>query len=334
MQNEPYLPPPSPLRRLLRLLGTEQRDIGYVYLYAIVAGLISLSLPLGVQAVFNLVAGGMVFSSVYVLIVLVILGVLISGLIQIGQQTLVEVLQQRVFAKAAFEFTYRLPHIRPDALVGEYPPELMNRFFEVLTIQKGLPKLLIDLTAAVVQIIFGILLLSFYHPVFIAFGLFTLVVVSGIIALLGPRGLSTSLYESKYKYKLVAWLEDMATRLPLVRQQPNDPVLMETTDGYVASYLDYRNQHFRVLRRFYYNAVGFKTLMTGGLLIAGTILLVDRQMTLGQFVAAELVIVLITGAVEKLISGIEVVFDLLTAVEKLGQVTDMPLVDEPSPSLA
>jgi ABC-type bacteriocin/lantibiotic exporter with double-glycine peptidase domain len=320
--------PPTPLQRLIRLLGTERRDIGYVYLYAIVAGIISLSLPLGIQAVFNLVSGGMVFSSVYVLIGLVIIGVIISGFILVGQQVLVEVLQQRVFVKAAFEFTYRLPRIQPEALNGINPPELMNRFFDVLTIQKGLPKLLIDLTAAVVQIVFGIILLSFYHPVFIAFGIITVLVVVGLILILNNSALRTSLNESKYKYKFVAWLQNMAGRLPVLRQQSDSADSMTHTDDYVAQYIQYRNEHFSVLKRFYYSAVAFKTLVTGGLLILGTTLVVGREMTLGQFVAAELVIVLVTSSVDKLIMSIDVVYDLLTAVEKIGNVTDLPLVEE------
>ncbi len=322
--------PPSPVQRLIRLLTTERRDIGYIYLYAFVTGLISLSLPLGIQAVFNLVSGGLVFSSVYVLIGLVILGVLATGLLLIGQQTLVEILLQRVFAKAAFEFTYRLPRIQPDALIGYYPPELMNRFFDVLTIQKGLPKLLIDVTAATVQILFGILLLSAYHPVFIGFGLFTLLLLLAIARIYGPAGVKTSLNESKYKYKVVAWLEDIARELPVYRYQQahaSTDVLepIDRMDELVANYVGYRNQHFRVLKRFYYSGVAFKTIVTGGLLILGTALVVGREMSLGQFVAAELVIVLITSSVDKLISGIDTVFDLLTAVEKIGTVTDMPL---------
>ena len=318
-------PPPTPLQRLIRLLNTERRDIGYVYLYAVVSGLIGLSLPLGIQAVFNLVSGGMVFSSVYVLIGLVIVGVIISGFILIGQQVLVEVLQQRLFVKAAFEFTYRLPRIEPEALDGQHPPELMNRFFDVLTIQKGLPKLLIDLTAAVVQIGFGIILLSFYHPVFIAFGILTVATVVIIVWLNGSKALKTSLYESKYKYKLVAWLETMAGSLPLLRQETDPATYMDQTDELVAQYIDYRNQHFSVLKRFYISAVAFKTLITGGLLILGTTLVVGREMSLGQFVAAELVIVLITSSVDKLIMGIDVVYDLMTAVEKLANVTDLQL---------
>ena len=323
-------PPPSPLQRLIRLLGNEKKDIGYIYLYALVTGLISLSLPLGIQAVFNLVSGGLVFSSIYLLIGLVILGVLVTGLLLVGQMSLVEVLQQRIFAKAAFEFTYRLPRIQPDAFTGYYPPELMNRFFDVLTIQKGLPKLLIDLTAAAVQIIFGIILLSAYHPIFVGFGAFIVLVIWLICRIYGPSGVKTSLNESKYKYKVVAWLEEMARDLPTYRFHQTSGTTdtlepIDRMDDIVANYLTYRNQHFSVLKRFFYSGVAFKTVVTGGLLILGTTLVVGREMSLGQFVAAELIIVLITSAVDKLISGIDTVFDMLTAVEKIGAITDMPL---------
>ena len=321
-------PPPTPLRRLIRLLTTERKDIGYVYLYALVTGVISLSLPLGIQAVFNLVSGGLLFSSVYLLIGLVILGVLATGLLLIGQMTLVEILQQRVFAKAAFEFTYRLPRIQPDAFSGYYPPELMNRFFDVLTIQKGMPKLLIDLTAAVVQIVFGLLLLSAYHPVFIGFGLFTALLLLAICRIYGPSGVRTSLDESKYKYKVVAQLEDTARDLPLHRLRADSFETIDQMDHLVAKYVHYRNDHFKVLKRFFYSAVAFKTIVTGGLLILGTALLVSREMSLGQFVASELVIVLITSSVDKLMSGIDTVFDMLTAVEKIGYITDLPLINE------
>lgn len=323
-------PPPSPTQRLVRLLTTEKKDIGYVYLYALITGVISLSLPLGTQAVFTLVSSGSVFSSVYVMIGLVIVGIIAAGFLLIGQMRLVEILQQRIFAKAAFEFTYRLPRIDADALSDYYPPELMNRFFDVMTIQKGMPKLLIDLTAAVVQIAFGLLLLSAYHPVFVGFGLFVVLIVFIVCRLYGPSGIRTSLDESKYKYRVVAWLEEMATELPDRAGQPvghlNDqPEAMNKMDGLVAGYVSHRQAHFRILKRFFYSGVAFKTIVVGGLLILGTSLVVSRQMSLGQFVASELIIVLITNSVDKLLSGIDTVFDMLTAVEKIGTVTDMPL---------
>lgn len=318
-------PPPSPFRRLMRLLGTERKDIGYTLLFAIITGIIGLTLPLGIQAVFNLVSSGMLFSSVYVMIGLVIIGVLVGGLLTVVQLTLVEIIQQRIFVKAAFEFTYRLPRIKPEALNAYYPPELMNRFFDMVTLQKGLTKILIDLPAAAIQILFGIILLSFYHPVFIGFGVVTLLVIYGVIRLFGPEGTYTSIKESSDKYEVVNWLEMYSLAVSEHRSldDPREPI--EQIDQRLASYLKNRNNHFSILKRFYYTSIGFRMLVTGGLLVLGTSLVVSREMSLGQFVASELVIVLVTAAVDKLISSFDTVFDMLASVEKIGMVTDLPI---------
>lgn len=315
----------SPLKRLFRMLRPERKDIGYIYIYAIVIGIISLSLPLGIQAIIGLVSGGLAFSSVYVLIGVVIVGVIISGIMQIYQLTLVEVLQRRVFTKAAFEFTYRIPRVKSEALLGSYAPELMNRFFDIVNIQKALPKVLIDMTAAVIQILFGILLLSLYHPYFIAFGLITIAIVIFVIYYNANRGMETSLSESKYKYKVAQWLEDIARTLNAFKSAGSTSMPMQKMDYLVNNYLKYRAKHFKVLVNLYGNAVFFKAFITGLLLILGTSLVIDRQISLGQFVASEIIIVLVVNSVEKLISGTETVFDLLTAIEKMGHVTDLPL---------
>ncbi len=315
----------TPLKRLFKMLRPERKDIGYIYIYAIVVGIMSLSLPLGIQAIIGLVSGGLAFSSVYVLIGVVILGVVVSGIMQIYQLTLVEVLQRRVFTKAAFEFTYRIPRVKSESLLGSYAPELMNRFFDIVNIQKALPKVLIDMTAAVIQILFGIILLSLYHPYFIAFGFLTITIVIIVIYYNAPKGMETSLAESKYKYKVAQWLEDIARTLYAFKSAGSTNMPMQRMDYLVNGYLKYREKHYKVLLNLYGNAVFFKAFITGLLLIMGTALVIDRQISLGQFVASEIIIVLVVNSVEKLISGIETVFDLLTAIEKMGHVTDLPL---------
>ena len=328
MGDEAEKEPPTPMRRLLNLLGTERKDIFYIYVYAVVVGLISLVLPLGIQAIIGLISGGMIFSSVVVLIAIIIVGVMASGGLQIMQITLVEVLQQRIFARAAFEFTYRLPKIRLNALSKYYPPELMNRFFDVVSVQKALPKLLVDMTGALLQILFGLVLLSFYHPFFLAFGVVLVLIVLAVFYLTGPKGLKTSLTESKYKYKVVYWLEEIARTVSSFRLAGDTNLHMQKMDDYVSNYLYYRKSHFSVLRTQLFYIVIFKTLVIGGLLILGTLLVVGREITLGQFVASEIVIVLVVAAVEKIIVNMDTVYDLLTAVEKIGAVTDLPLEKE------
>lgn len=318
-------PPPTPLQRFFRLLRAEKKDILYIYIYAIIVGLISLILPLGIQAIISTISGGLFFSSVIVLIIVITAAVMASGGLLIMQITLVEVLQQRIFARAAFEFAFRLPNIKLDALRQYYPPELMNRFFDVVTIQKTLPKILVELSGAVLQILFGLVLLSFYHPFFLAFALVLLGIVFLIFRVTGSKGLQTSLTESKYKYRIAYWLQEIARTVHSFRLAGNGNLHLQKMDEYVNSYLYYRKSHFGILRLQLVYIILFKTLIIGGLLVLGTVLVVDRQITLGQFVASEVIIVLVVGAVEKIIINMDSVYDLLTGLEKVGSVTDLPL---------
>lgn len=316
---------PTPIKRLFRLLGTEKKEIFYILFYAIIIGLVSLVIPLGIQTTVELISGGVFFSSVYVLITFIILGVLLSGGLQVVQISLVEFLQRRIFTKASLEFAFRIPRIRIESIQRNYAPELINRFFDVITIQKGLPKLLIDLSSAVIQILFGLLLISLYHPFFVFFGLILLVALVLIFTLTGPRGLSSSIDESKYKYKVAHWLEELGRALHSFKLAGSTDLPIRKTDYNVNNYLKNRKVHFRVLVTQFSFIVIFKALITGGLLIMGTLLVVDRQITLGQFVASEIVIILILNAVEKIIMYMDTVYDLLTAVDKVAQVTDLPI---------
>lgn len=315
----------SPIKRLMRLLSTEKKDIVYILLYAVIIGLIGLMLPIGLQSTVELISGGVVFSSVYVLIGLVIIGVIVTGGLQVVQITLVEYLQRRIFTKAAFEFAFRIPRIRMEALMNAYAPELINRFFDVITLQKGLPKLLIDLSSGAIQIFFGLVLLSLYHPFFVFFSILLVLILVLIFYITGPRGLSSSLNESKYKYKVVQWLEELARTINSFKLAGNTDLPVKRTDYAISSYLKYRKAHFRMLITQYSFFVFFKVAVTGGLLIMGTVLVINREITLGQFVASEVIIILVLNAVEKMIMYTDVVYDLLTAVDKVSHVTDLPI---------
>ena len=317
--------PPTPIQRLFRLLALEKRDIIYIYFYAFIIALISLTLPLGIQTMMELVAGGVIFNSIVLLIAFIILGILAAGALQILQYSLVEVIERRIFVKAAMEFGYRIPRVRTEALANYYAPELMNRFFDVLTLQKGLPKFLIDLAGSVLQIVFGLVLLSFYHPFFVFFGISVIFALVLIIYFTGPGGLRASIIESKYKYKVAHWLEELARTLESFKMAGHTTLPLSKMEYLVNNYLYYRKKHFKVLMVQFGNIIGFKTIVTGGLLIIGSILVIDRQITLGQFVASEIIIILILNAIEKLISSISTIFDMLTAVDKIGYVTDLPL---------
>ncbi len=315
----------SSLQRLFRLLEPDRKDVFYIYLFAIFGGLLNLTLPLGVQAVIGLVQGGDVSSSLVILIAVVTLGTLFAGVLKIMQITVAETLQRRIFSRSAFEFALRIPNLRLDNLQGDYPPELVNRFFDTLTVQKGLPKVLMDFSTGIIQIIFGLLLISFYHPFFVFFGIALIVVLAALLRWTGPKGLESSLVESKYKYKVAHWLQEVARTMITFKLASGARLSLSKTNDLVDGYLTARGNHFRVLVNQYGYIVVFKTMVTAVLLALGGILVIDNQITIGQFVAAEIVVLLILSSVEKVILTLADVYDLLTGLEKMGYFTDLPL---------
>ncbi len=313
----------SPLQRLINLLKLDKRDISQVFFYAIFAGLVSLSLPLGIQAIINLIQSGRFSVSWIVLVIIVIIGVALVGILSIMQLRITENLQQKIFVRSSFEFGYRLPKIKFEELYNQYPPELANRFFDTITIQKGASKLLIDFSTALLQIVFGIILLSLYHPFFIFFGLILLFLLYIIFKFSYNTGISTSLKESKYKYKVVSWLQEIARNNFSFRKETSFEFALNKNNNLVSQYLDYRERHFEIIKRQYFQLIIFKVIITAGLLFIGGYLVLNQKMNIGQFVAAEIIILLVINSVEKIVVGLETLYDVLTAVEKIGQITDL-----------
>lgn len=312
-------------QRFTGLLKLEKKDFLQILYYAIFAGLVNLSVPLGIQAIVNLIQGARITTSWIVLVVLVTLGVAFVGILQLMQIRILENIQQKIFTRASFEFTYRFPKIKMSELKNFYPPELANRFFDVITIQKGISKLVLDFPAAVLQIIFGLILLSLYHPFFIFYGILLVFLIYLVFRFTARNGLNTSIKESKVKYRIAHWIQEVARTLISFKISGKTQHAINKNDALVSKYLDARESHFQVLKLQFIQMIGFKTLVTAGLLVIGGLLVLNQQMNIGQFVAAEIIILLIISSVEKMIMGLENIYDLLTSLEKLGEVVDKKL---------
>ena len=318
----------NPIKRILKVIQLEKNEISSVYFYAILNGLIQLSLPLGIQSIISFVLGGSISTSLIVLIVLVVFGVFLNGMLQVNQMRLIEKVQQKIFVRYSFEFAERIPKLNLLSVDAFYLPELVNRFFDTVTLQKGMTKLLLDIPAASIQIIFGLILLSFYHPVFIFFGIFMVLVVFTILRLSSARGMESSLRESDYKYAIAGWLQEMARVVKSFKYAKHTSLNIEKTDKLVTGYLANRTIHFRVLLLQYWSLIGFKVVITAVMLIVGSVLLVNQQLNIGQFIAAEIIILMMISSVEKLIINLDTVYDVLTSVEKLGKLTDKAMEKE------
>tara|TARA_R110000796_G_scaffold35098_2_gene90522 strand:- start:99331 stop:100998 length:1668 start_codon:yes stop_codon:yes gene_type:complete len=315
-------------QRLLGLLKLDKRDVLQTFYYAIFAGLVNLSLPLGIQAIINLIQSAEISTSWIVLVVLVTGGVAFGGLLQLMQIRIIENVQQKIFTRASFEFTYRFPKIKMSELHNYYPPELANRFFDTLNVQKGLAKILLDFPAAVLQIVFGLILLSFYHPFFIVYGILLVLLIYVVFKFTAQKGMDTSLEESKRKYKVAHWIQEVARSLISFKLSGRTSLALDKNDALVLDYLEARESHFRILVIQFIQMIGFKVLVTAGLLLIGGLLVLNQEMNIGQFVAAEIIILLVISSVEKLTRSLETFYDLFTSLEKLGQVVDKELEEQ------
>lgn len=324
----------SAIRRFFSVIRIEKKEVSAIYFYAILSGLIQLSLPLGIQAIINFsqVAAGRskLPVSMWLLIFLVVGGVLVVGIIQVNQMKVVERIQQRIFTRYAFEFTYKLPRFDIKRVDNYHLPELVNRFFDTVSLQKGLSNLLLDIPLAIIQITFGLILLSLYSPLFVLLGILLIVILYLVLQMTAKKGLDASLRESDFKYSAAAWIEELARTFKTFKLSGKQNLHLQKTDKLVSGYLESRTDHFDVLKFQYWSLILFKLLVTATMLVVGAILLIEQQLNVGQFIAAEIVILTVLSAVEKLILSLDKAYDVLTSLEKLSKVTDQDLEENAS----
>ena len=310
------------LARLNQVLQPQRKDITAVYMFAILAGAVQLSLPLGIQSIISFVMAGSISTSIVVLIGMVVFGVFINGLLQVRQLQIIEKVTQKLFVRYSIEYSDRIPKLNIEKLDKQYLPEMVNRYFDSISLQKGLDKLLIDIPASIIQVLLGLLLLAFYHPVFIAFGLILILIVVTIIRYTTPKGLDAAMSASNYKYGVAAWLQEVARTIKSFKYTKGTSLHIKKTDELVSSYLGSRTSYFKILLTQFWSLISFKIIITAAMLIIGSYLLVNQQINVGQFIAADIVIIAIIASIEKLITNLSAVYDAVVSVEKLSTITE------------
>ena len=313
----------KPHERFFKLLENHKSDLWNLLFLSLLAGIISLSLPLGLQAMVNFIVMGRVSASWVILLILIVLGILADGILQINQMRIIENVQQHIFVNSAVDFAFRLPKIDTSKL-KEYPlADLSNRFIDTFTLQKSLTKILTGLPMAIFQLFFGVIVLGIYNTSFLIGGVLLIIITYFALRLTFKKALATSINESSYKYKLLYFLQNLAKMDREFKSNPYEEVSLKATDSITAKYLLERNKHFFWLIWQYRIFLIFRVLVVLMLLLGGALLLMQEQINLGEFVAAEIIILMMISASEKVILNYESIFDLLTSLDKIGQVMDI-----------
>lgn len=314
----------SPVSRLVSLLAVEKRDLVLLIIYVVFVGILSLVVPLAAQALVNTIAAGVFSQPLFVLTAIVFSCLMFAGGLRLMKLNLLEQIQKRVFARVALQIADHLPQVKYSVLTMTYAPQLANRFFDVLTIQKTLSKILIEAPSATLQIAIGLTLMAFYSPYLLAFDLFIILFLVLGLWILGFGGLRTSIAESHEKYHVAEWLEEIARCQAGFKRFGMSAFALERTDQFVVNYISARRRHFAVLARQALSHFIFRAFASAGVLAIGGWLVINRQLTLGQLVAANLIVLAVLAAIDKLFGLLESYYDLLTALDKVGHITDLP----------
>jgi ABC-type bacteriocin/lantibiotic exporter with double-glycine peptidase domain len=314
-----------PFDRLTHLLRLERNDLWVCVIFSAAIGLLTLVVPIATQSLVNTIAFGNLLQPLVVLtgVVMAVLG--LSTVLQTMRFHVVEILQRRLFVRVASDAANRLLRARADALEEMHGPELVNRFLEVVTLQKSGATLLVDGLSVGMQTLVGSILLAFYHPYLLAFVMVLMGAILVIVFPLGRGAVATAIEESKAKYDLMAWLEETARHPTTFRSDASRRYALERTNELVGEYLSHRGSHFRILLRQVVGTWVLYALASALLLGVGGWLVIQRQLTLGQLIASELVLALVLSGFSKLGKHLETYYDLLAAMDKLGYLTDLPL---------
>jgi putative ABC transport system ATP-binding protein len=315
----------KPLQRLLSLLRAESTDIWVIVIFALISGMLMMTTPLAVEALVNTVAFGRFLQPVIVLSLMLLAFLLFQAALKAIQTCVVEIIQRRLFARVAAELSFRLPRTRVEALDDKYAPELVNRFFDIASVQKISAQLLLDGISLVLNVAVGMTVLAFYHPYLLAFDVVLVISILLTMFVLGHGAVKTSIKESKTKYAMAAWLEDLARCRTAFRYDGAAEFAMERSDQLIYDYLMARKKHFKVLIRQIIFMLLLQALATTALLAIGGILVISGQLSLGQLVAAELIVAVVVGSFAKLGKHIESFYDLMASIDKLGSLFDLPI---------
>ncbi|MEM8678716.1 MAG: ATP-binding cassette domain-containing protein [Planctomycetota bacterium] len=317
--------PIRPFERLLGMIRPDRSDMWAIVTFSVVVGILALAVPLAVEALVNTVAFGRYLQPIIVLSFILMIFLGFAAAIRALLTLVVEILQRRLFVRVVEDLAYRLPRVKQEAMDGHYGPELVNRFFDVISVQKVAAKLLLDGIAVLLTTFLGMAVLAFYHPLLLGFDVALLACIGFIVFVLGRNAVKTAIAESATKYRVAAWLEELVRNPTAFKFHGGAQFGLDRADQLTVDYLQARRTHFRIVMRQIIFALTLQAVAATVLLGLGGWLVIQGQLTLGQLVAAELIVMNIVASFAKIGKYVESFYDLLASVDKLGKLFDLPI---------
>jgi putative ABC transport system ATP-binding protein len=256
--------------------------------------------------------------------VVLLLLLVFSGVLKGFQAYMIELFHRKFYARTASDIALNLINSNIGEFRKKNGVELVNRYFDIVLVQKSIALLLTDAVTVIMQTVVGLLLLAFYHPYFLVFDVLLVLLLWLVWSMYGNAALNTAVQESKAKYKVASWLEDMAKENSFFKSEARSKFAAGKADTYINFFLDKREKHFRKVFGQFIILLMIYAFMSALILGLGGFLVIKGQLSLGQLVAAELIITVMLSNLAKSGKYLESFYDLYAAVDKITQLYDIP----------
>lgn len=298
----------KPIQLIYQWFFNERLTLYRIYALAALQGAMYLIVPLGIQGIITYTMAGRFSASLILIAIITILAVLFIGLFQIWQMRINETLHEKIFASLSNKISSFLRSTNPDAQVVTK----LNHFFEVVTLQKGITKILLEFSFAVISLVFGLIILPAYSSWFLIFTILMTVAFYLVINNFGAKAVESSIQTSRNKYNLAAYFQSYCLSL----SQNN----IADADQELNNYLINRQKYYKIMEAQYKAILIFKVIFVSILLLAGAYLVQIGELNIGQFIASEIIILLVINSVEKIVTNLATVYDLITALYKVEEI--------------
>lgn len=316
----------TPYQRLQSLIRLERKDVVLIVGYGIAIASLWLVIPVAVSSLVNTVAFGVLLQPVVVLALIVFLALGFVSFLQLMQTILAEMLQRRIFARSALSAATRIPRTEITTISRYHGPELLNRFLETMALQKGVVYLVLDALPSILSVITGLIIVAVYHPLFLLFDLLVIIVGGLIIGYyMAKPAARTKILESDAKFKTAAWLQEIARHSVTFSRQDGYQFALKKTENIVSEYINARELHFKYTFRQVIGFLALKTFSSSLVLGIGGYLVIQQQLTLGQLVAAQIIVFMVIESFSRFGGYFEALYDVFAALDKLGKISDVPL---------
>ena len=307
-----------------KILGEDKEFFLTAIVYAVAIAILSLATPISVQLLINSVAFTAMLQPILILGLILFLLLSFSAILNVLQFYISEIFQRKFFARMSADITLATVKARHENFEESNQTEFVNRFFDVITIQKSLPKILIKSFTLVLQTIAGLILVAFYHPILLVFSLLIIISIILIWQSFCKKGFITKFYSSRRKYDMAGWLEDIARNNSLFKSEIGQKYAIFKTDFLTEQYLEERKSHFSQLFAQFSLMLALYAIASSLLLIIGGYLVTKGQLSIGQLVASELILSTTLYGISQLGRDFETFYDIVGACEKLSQFYNIP----------